>query len=195
MDRRQRKSRAAIFSAFNRLLEREAYSSITVQEIIDEADVGRTTFYAHFPTKDDLLKELSNEILDHVFSDSLNRESTHDFSDKVDEYEPVISHILYHIRDNSMNITRILTSDSSSIFMRHFKERFSSYLENMIVSTGFPIPKSYAIDMLSSGLVSTIEWWISQELKDVPEKVASYYSMMFSLDLEKHGPSYHQRPS
>lgn len=181
MDRRQRKSRTAIFSAFNRLLEKEAYSSITVQEIIDEADVGRTTFYAHFPTKDDLLKALSNEILDHVFSDSLDKESTHDFSQSVDEYEPVITHILYHIRDNSMNIARVLTSDSSSIFMRHFKERFSSYLENRIVIAGFPIPKSYAIDMLSSGLVSTIEWWISKELKDAPENVASYYFLMFSL--------------
>lgn len=181
MDRRQRKSRAAIFSAFNRLLEKEAYSSITVQEIIDEADVGRTTFYAHFPTKDDLLKALSNEILDHVFSDSLDKESSHDFSQSVDEYEPVITHILYHIRDNSMNITRILTSDSSSIFMRHFKERFSSYLENRIAREGIPIPKSYAIDMLSSGLVSTIEWWIFHELKDDPEKVASYYLQIFSL--------------
>ena len=43
MDRRQRKSRKAILSAFSRLLERKSYSRITVQEIIDEADVGRTT--------------------------------------------------------------------------------------------------------------------------------------------------------
>ena len=52
MDRRVKKSRAAIHQAFISLLNQKSYESITVQEIIDLADVGRSTFYSHFETKE-----------------------------------------------------------------------------------------------------------------------------------------------
>ena len=62
MDRRQRKTREAIFAAFVELLSKKDFVQITVGEIIDRADVGRATFYAHFETKDYLLKELCSEL-------------------------------------------------------------------------------------------------------------------------------------
>ena len=68
MDRRQRKTREAIFNAFIVLLSKKHYNAITVGEIIEEADIGRATFYAHFETKDFLLKDLCAELFEHVFS-------------------------------------------------------------------------------------------------------------------------------
>ena len=52
MDRRQQKTRGAIFVAFEELLRTKRAEQITVGEIIQRADVGRATFYAHFETKD-----------------------------------------------------------------------------------------------------------------------------------------------
>ena len=68
MDRRQKKTRDAIFSAFGSLLERKRYENITVQEIIDAANICRSTFYTHFETKDMLLREMCADIFDHVFA-------------------------------------------------------------------------------------------------------------------------------
>ena len=67
MDRRQKKTRNAIFKAFTTLLSQKDFAHITVGEIIELADVGRATFYAHFETKDFLLKEFSQELFCHVF--------------------------------------------------------------------------------------------------------------------------------
>ena len=62
MDRRQRKTREAIFAAFADLLAEKDFGQITVGEVITRADVGRATFYAHFETKEHLLQALCEEL-------------------------------------------------------------------------------------------------------------------------------------
>jgi AcrR family transcriptional regulator len=48
MDRRQKRTREAIFKAFTQLLSKYNYNQISVQQIIDTANIGRTTFYSHY---------------------------------------------------------------------------------------------------------------------------------------------------
>jgi len=54
-DRRVRRTRRQLKEALLELLQKRSYETITVQAIIDRADVGRSTFYSHFPSKEALL--------------------------------------------------------------------------------------------------------------------------------------------
>ena len=184
MDRRQKKSRKAIFSAFSRLLEDKSYSRITVQEIIDGADVGRSTFYSHFPTKDDLLSELCREMFDHVFSPSLEKETTHDFSGEEGDTEKELVHMLYHIREN--DTPRILKGESGVLFFRYFRSRIAPFLKEIIcIDDILDIPEDYIINQLSGSLVSTIEWWLSEDPRSSPEEIAKYYLAANSAVIKK----------
>src|SRR5262245_522948 len=57
-DRRVAKSRRALKEALTDLILERGYETVTVQDVIDRADVGRSTFYAHFLDKDDLLMSI-----------------------------------------------------------------------------------------------------------------------------------------
>jgi AcrR family transcriptional regulator len=54
-DRRIQKTLSLLRGALVSLIAEKPYDSIVVKEILDRANVGRSTFYTHFRDKDDLL--------------------------------------------------------------------------------------------------------------------------------------------
>ncbi|MBR3594239.1 MAG: TetR/AcrR family transcriptional regulator [Clostridia bacterium] len=176
MDRRQKRTRRAIFDAFCSLLERKRYDHITVQDIIDEADVGRTTFYSHFETKDLLLDALCEELFCHIFE--------HDscpFSGNDNDLEGKLSHILWHIRDSKKDIG-VLISDSSDLFMGYFKRHLRAIFELHIDSFHINVPKDFLLNHLVGSFSDTVRWWMREGMKTPPERVAGYFMQM----TEKH---------
>ena len=61
-DRRVRRTRRALAAALMDLLNEKRYEAVTIQDILDRADVGRSTFYAHFLDKDSLLLDAFREM-------------------------------------------------------------------------------------------------------------------------------------
>lgn len=174
MDRRQQKTRMAVFQAFTRLLEKKSFSNISVQEIIDEANIGRSTFYAHFETKDDLLRALCSEIFDHVFSKHLTKEATHDFSKQQHDLKTEITHILYHLRDSQSYLKRILSCESGEMFMRYFKEYLEPVFKGELAKRSSDIPKDYRLNLMVSNFAETVRWWMNHE-DYTPEDISSFF--------------------
>src|SRR5258708_31679796 len=61
-DRRVRRTRESLHKALISLALEKHYDSITVQEVLDRADVGRSTFYTHFQSMDELLISGTQEL-------------------------------------------------------------------------------------------------------------------------------------
>ena len=175
MDRRQQKTRSAIFQAFNRLLEKKHYNNITVQEILDEANIGRSTFYSHFETKDALLKELCTDIFDHIFTQGLYSEPSHDFSASDYGLQEKITHLLYHLKDNKDNVLGVLSSESGELFMRYFKEYLVTMFERYPESLKKDVPQEFALNHLVGSFAEAVKWWINTRMKMPANQLAENY--------------------
>jgi len=177
MDRRQRKSREAIFSAFTELLSKKDYRQITVGEIIEKADVGRTTFYAHFETKDYLLKELCRELFCHLFDsiESNKKHHRHIFDCKAPD--SVFLHLFQHLYKDDNHILSLLSCQNNELFLQYFKSSLVALVENQLAL--FPpkkgLPRDFWIDHIAATFVQTLKWWIANGVKETPETITEYF--------------------
>ncbi len=176
VDRRQTKTRKAVFKAFVELLEEKGYPSITIQDIIDRADIGRSTFYSHFETKDDLLNVLCENIFDHAFSRNHEKESTHDFSGRKD-LKGELTHILYHLSDSQGYLKGILASESGDVFMRYFKDHLREVFGKEARPSPDDVPPEYALEHNVCWFAETVRWWMDADRveKYSPEEVVEFF--------------------
>ena len=179
MDRRQQKTRTAIFSAFTSLLAEKSYSKITVQEIIDAANVGRTTFYAHFETKDDLLKELCEELFGHIIGSAMDCTHTHGLYSDGSAPESVFCHLLQHLQENDRNIIALLSCESGEMFLRFFKDSLNELVRSQFINqnrkANTDIPEDFLINHISGSFVEMVLWWIRGHRKQTPEDLDRYF--------------------
>ncbi len=180
MDRRQQKTRNAIISAFEILISKKHYNKITVQEIIDQANIGRTTFYAHFETKEDVLDSLCEDLFSHIFNEDLTKELTHDFSKTKHSESSMLTHILYHLKEDKLRYKKLFSGQSAEIFWERFKILFSEKI-NEAISKGIwktekNIPESLYTELYISSFVETSKWWFSNSCKETPEQIVGYFN-------------------
>lgn len=190
MDRRQKKTRDSIFQAFTSLLSKKHYNQISVQEIIDHADIGRTTFYAHFETKDYLLKELCEGLFGHIIDTAMGLPHGHYHYSCGSAKDSVFLHLLRHLQENDSNILELLSSKNNEIFLRYFK----SNLKKLILTQyayGLPahstLPEDYLVNHISSSFVETVDWWLSHNMKETPEVITEYFLSVIEPLLVKQG--------
>ena len=179
MDRRQRKTREAIFDAFTALLSQKDFSHITVGEIIERADVGRATFYAHFETKDFLLKELCDELFCHVFDAMEAEPPGHRHIFDCDAPASVFLHLFRHLQRNDRHILDLLAGGNNELFLQYFKNDLRrlavSQLPSFAERKHPQLPESFWVDHIASTFVETVRWWIEHGMQESAETITEYF--------------------
>ncbi|MDO4787126.1 MAG: TetR/AcrR family transcriptional regulator [Fretibacterium sp.] len=188
LDRRQRKTRVAVLEAFSRLLAEEPYDKITIQEIIDRANIGRSTFYSHFATKDDLLRTLCGGLFDHIITSALDRTHTHGLCSDGERPVSIFLHILAHLRENDSNILSLLSGESNDLFLRDFRNGIKE-----VVRTELPgeareagdIPREFLVNHIAGSFIEMVRWWLENGMRQTPEELDGYFQAVSSPLLQR----------
>ena len=159
-DRRVGKTRRALKEALTDLILEKGYESVTVQDVIDRADVGRSTFYAHFIDKDDLLMAIFGD-LEVPGPDTTNwRPDDPAFSWTLD---------LFRHFGSGKRLFRAVTSSESGALARRETRRWLEDLARAELSRLRIAPRvdRMVLETVVSFLVGTflgfMEWWMRPE--------------------------------
>lgn len=180
MDRRQRKTREAIFRAFTGLLSQNHYSRITVEQIITAADVGRATFYAHFETKDYLLRELSRELFAHVFA-ARTGEGAREGLFACDASGSAFVHLFAHLANNDNHILDLLCGSNNELFVGYFKTGLTELVKKELprFAGGKPpaLPEDFWVAHIVASFIQTLRWWVEQGMTLSARTITEYFML------------------
>ncbi len=188
MDRRIIKTRKSIFDAFYKLIQKRDYNKISVQNVIDVANIGRSTFYEHFETKDDLLKAMCTDLFEHIFDSDNDVKSSSSwgaceyFETSANETCEVLrvkfTHVLYHLLEDKEVIKGILKSEGSDVFIRYFKEYLIKSVSNIPLLTH--LPRDFALNHVASSFIEAIKWWANKNFDLPPETLSDFVIKTFA---------------
>ncbi len=184
MDKRQEKTRQALYQALRDSLTEEPYEKISVSELLKRSGVSRSAFYAHFKGKDDVLKSVAEDIFDHVFSPTKAKEAGHDFSTSSNyDYKRLIAHIFYHFYEERDLLSAIFRSSASEPFSNILKRHSSPFLEAAIRSRAFykeGVPLGMQTHQLTESFASLLRHWVLRGCEASPEEMAEYFVLLYS---------------
>lgn len=180
MDRRKARTRRTVRTAFFAILERKRYAQITVQDILDEADIGRSTFYAHYQGKDDLLAQIVDEICAHAVSPAAP-ETLHDFTKRTDPASTV-EHILRHIQEQKNGVRAIMTHGGSDALTRHLRDSLARQADESLPEhpngAAGSVDRAFLVNHIAGSLVETITWWACEGFATDAKQIANNYTAL-----------------
>lgn len=168
-DRRSARTQRSLSGALVELITEKRFDDITVQEVIDRADVGRSTFYSHFRDKEDLFQQDWERFLDglaqHIDWDQAGQ----------GRFVPV-AYLFSHLQEFQTFYKSLVRSQKADAILKSGTSYLSQKIEVTLTALfrGRPAP-SVPIPILSnylaSELFSLLKWWLDHGMPNSPERM------------------------
>ena len=174
-DRRVTRTKRLLRNALVELILEKGYGAITVQDILDRADVGRSTFYAHFNSKDDLL--VGDAPYFHIIMDDLEEAGTEP------ELVPSFLDMFEHVAEQQQLFRALVVGEGVNLVteavQKHlyttFEERFNRLTER---GREIPFPAPALAHYLTGGLMSLLKWWLDAGMRYSPVEINEMFLRM-----------------
>lgn len=152
IDRRTLRTRQALHQALLRLAVERGYDQIGVADIAEAANVGRSTFYAHYTDKDDLLRQGIG------YLKSMLAEPGHDVADPLQ----FSRYLTEHLRDQRRLYQAIMQSSAGAIIIASLRDSLCD-----IVRKGLRKRRGTAVDEIEvqfvvGAYVAVATWWLDR---------------------------------
>jgi AcrR family transcriptional regulator len=167
VDRRTQRTRHQLGRALVGLVEEKRFNDITVQDVIDRADVGRSTFYTHFRDKEDLFRKDWERFLDFL-ADQIKWENAGKGS-----FMPIIF-LFSHLQEAQTFYQGLVRSHRTESLMKsgteHLSQRIEAALRRRVTHrTAVPIP--VLANYLGNEMFVLLSWWLDQGMPYSPERM------------------------
>ena len=155
-DRRSLRTRRLLMQAMVELMRTKRYDSITVLEITEQANIGRSTFYAHFTDKDDLLVDGVQRMLANLDTapESTGRNSLY----------PTLA--LFHHIGTQADMYQVMSRGRGlTLFLAALHDELTMVFTERITARIAPgetpaVPPGLLAAMIASMLITAIRTWI-----------------------------------
>lgn len=169
-DRRVQKTRQSIRQALISLILEKHYDVISVQDIIDRANVGRSTFYLHFRDKEDLFRgdwqSVIANFVEQITPNNINAGRVFPINELFQHLK--VFHNLYRALVKSGKMDQIF-----SYGQKYLAEQVQLRLENIVKEykkeTEIPIP--ILANYLATEVFSNLKWWLENDMPILPEQM------------------------
>jgi AcrR family transcriptional regulator len=175
-DRRVQKTRALLHDALASLVHEKPYDDIVVKEILGRANVGRSTFYAHYRDKDELLARGIREML-HVDAPSSAARSR-SASDELLQFSlPFLEHIERSRCDGELPFEHV----KGTTVHEHLRRVLESVLVDELRRANGSVdsvPPQLVARHVAATFVLTLEWWLEHPTLSAREVDACFRALV-----------------
>lgn len=181
IDRRIQRTRRLLGDALLALIVEKGYAAITIQDILNRANLGRSTFYAHYRDKDDLLagefehfKELFEQFDAQPLAEGHRLHSRERSLSLAFFRHAGEQHCLYKAmvgKRGGETVRKLLYQYISGLMKSHL-EQYIPDDENMAV------PREVVVHYFISSFLALLTWWLDNDMPYSPEEVDAMFQQL-----------------